>query len=170
MALRDLAPRPREGNKDITGTFNNTTIGTHYGLDSSGLECPIHRPSRTDAESAKQPHSADRSPQTPAPNVRLNRHPYADAVAQPRGPPRALVPPPDSRIDQVMLLELTGRGFGRRIRVPVALHLIDGVPMAFTHRPWRLNFTGAAPVTITHRGQVRQGHGVLLPATPGADR
>jgi hypothetical protein len=40
-----------------------------------------------------------------------------------------------SRIDQVMLLEFTGRRSGRRIRVPVALHLIDGVPMAFTHRP-----------------------------------
>jgi hypothetical protein len=71
-----------------------------------------------------------------------------------------------SRIDQMMLLEFTGRRSGRRIRVPVALHLIDGVPMAFTHRPWRLNFTGGAPVTITHRGQVRQGRGVLLPATP----
>jgi hypothetical protein len=70
------------------------------------------------------------------------------------------------RIDQMMLLEFAGRRSGRRIRVPVALHLIDGVPMAFTHRPWRLNFTGGAPVTITHRGQVRQGHGVLLRTTP----
>ena len=26
----------------------------HHGLDSSGLECPIHRPSRTGAQSAKQ--------------------------------------------------------------------------------------------------------------------
>jgi hypothetical protein len=70
------------------------------------------------------------------------------------------------RIDQIMLLEFTGRRSGRRIRVPVALHLIDGVPMAFTHRPWRLNFTDGAPVTITHRGQSRQGRGMLLPATP----
>ena len=65
------------------------------------------------------------------------------------------------RIDQIMLLEFTGR----RIRVPVALHLIDGVPMAFTHRPWRLNFAGGAPATITHRGPCCHGRGVLLPAT-----
>jgi hypothetical protein len=95
-------------------------------------------------------HPADRSPtgavtKRPAEPATTR----ADAVAQPPGPPRALVPPP-----------------GRRILVPVALHLIDGVPMAFTHRPWRLNFTGGAPVTITHRGRSRQGHGVLLPATP----
>ncbi len=69
------------------------------------------------------------------------------------------------RIDQIMLLEFTGRRSGRRIRVPVALHLTDGVPMAFTHRPWRLNFAGGAPVTITHRGQSGHGRGVLLPAT-----
>ncbi|WP_248965437.1 hypothetical protein [Sphaerisporangium perillae] len=66
----------------------------------------------------------------------------------------------------MMLLQFVGRRSGRVVRVPVALHMIDGVPMAFTHRRWRLNFTGGAPVTVTHRGQVHRGHGVLLHATP----
>jgi hypothetical protein len=106
-------------------------------------------------------------PQAPAPNVRLNPPPptlmrLLNPVVRRVLSSRHL----GSRIDQVMLLEFTGRRSGRRIRVPVALHLIDGVPIAFTHRPWRLNFTGGTPVTITHRGQRRQGRGVLLPATP----
>jgi hypothetical protein len=70
------------------------------------------------------------------------------------------------RIGAMMLLEFTGRRTGRTIRIPIALHMIDGVPMVFTDRRWRLNLSGGAPVTVTHRGQVRRGHGVLLQATP----
>jgi hypothetical protein len=117
---------------------------------------------------AKQPLTpqADR-PQASSPNVRLNPPPPAlmrllNPLVRRVLSSRHL----GGRIDQMMLLEFTGRRSGRRIRVPVALHLINGVPMAFTHRPWRLNFTGGAPVTITHRGQVRHGRGVLLPAAP----
>jgi hypothetical protein len=116
----------------------------------------------------KQPPApqTDRPP-APSPNVRLSPPPPAlmrllNPLVRRVLSSRHL----GGRIDQIMLLEFTGRRSGRRIRVPVALHLIDGVPMAFTHRPWRLNFTGGAPVTITHRGQNRQGRGVLLPATP----
>jgi len=116
----------------------------------------------------KQPHTpqTDR-PQAPSPNVRLNPPPptlmrLLNPLVHRVLSSRHL----GSHIDRLMLLEFTGRRSGRRIRVPVALHLIDGVAMAFTHRPWRLNFTSGAPVTITHRGQVRQGRGVLLPATP----
>lgn len=64
------------------------------------------------------------------------------------------------------LLEFKGRRTGKRLRVPVCLHTIDGVPMVFTERPWRLNFTDPVPVTVTQRGRVRHGRAVLLHATP----
>jgi hypothetical protein len=70
------------------------------------------------------------------------------------------------RIALQALLEFTGRRSGHTIRVPVCLHMIDGVPTVFTERPWRLNFTDPAPVAVTHRGRVRHGRAVLLPATP----
>ncbi|MEU0540416.1 grhN [Nocardia sp. NPDC005978] len=70
------------------------------------------------------------------------------------------------RIDLQVLLECTGRITGRTLRIPVCLHTIDGVPTVFTERPWRLNFTDPAPVTITRHGQVRAGHAVLLHPTP----
>ena len=47
-----------------------------------------------------------------------------------------------SRIKGVMLLEFSGRRSGRKIKVPVNFHLVDGVPMAFTDSPWRHNFAG----------------------------
>ncbi|MFC8527426.1 grhN [Nocardia sp. NPDC057227] len=71
------------------------------------------------------------------------------------------------RIALQALLEFTGRHSGRRLLVPVCLHEIDGVPTVFTERPWRLNFTARAPVVVTQRGRVRNGHAVLLPVTPG---
>lgn len=70
------------------------------------------------------------------------------------------------RIALQALLEFTGRRSGRTIRVPVCLHVIDGVPTVFTERPWRLNFTEPAPVTVTHRGRVRHGRAALVRATP----
>jgi hypothetical protein len=70
------------------------------------------------------------------------------------------------RIALKALLEFTGRRSGKTIRVPVCLHTIDGVPTVFTERPWRLNFTDPAPVTVTQQGRVRHGRAVLLEATP----
>jgi len=70
------------------------------------------------------------------------------------------------RIALKALLEFRGRRSGKKIRVPVCLHLIDGVPMVFTERPWRLNFTEPAPVTVTQQGRVRHGRALLLAATP----
>lgn len=70
------------------------------------------------------------------------------------------------RITLKALLEFTGRRSGRAIRVPICLHTIDGVPTAFTERPWRFNFTDPAPVTVTQQGRVRHGRAVLLKATP----
>jgi hypothetical protein len=70
------------------------------------------------------------------------------------------------RVKGVMLLEFTGRRTGRVFKVPVNFHLVHGVPMAFTEAPWRLNFTGGAPLTVTYRGQVHHTTGTLVPMTP----
>ena len=70
------------------------------------------------------------------------------------------------RMSGLMLLEFTGRRTGRTITVPVTCHLIDGAPVAFTDRPWRLNFRGGTAVKVTHRGRVRHGRGTLLAVTP----
>ena len=66
----------------------------------------------------------------------------------------------------VMLLEFRGRRTGRTLRVPVNFHLVDGSPMAFTDAAWRVNFTGGAPVTVTHQGRVHRTTGRLVPVTP----
>ncbi|MCQ4117835.1 grhN [Rhodococcus tibetensis] len=70
------------------------------------------------------------------------------------------------RIRRQGLIEFTGRRTGRIMRVPVCLHDVDGGTLIFTERPWRFNFAGGAPVTVTHRGRVRRGRALLLDATP----
>lgn len=70
------------------------------------------------------------------------------------------------RIGLQGLLEFDGRRSGRRYRVPVCVHGIDGVTMVFTERPWRHNLAGGVPVTLTHRGVRRKGRARLLDATP----
>lgn len=76
-----------------------------------------------------------------------------------------LASPLGRRMNGVMLLEVTGRRSGRRIKVPVNFHLVDGVPRAFTDAPWRHNFTGGAPVRVTHRGRRHDTRGTLVPMT-----
>jgi hypothetical protein len=71
-----------------------------------------------------------------------------------------------TRIGGVMLLDFRGRRTGRAIRIPANYHDVDGVPMAFTDRPWRLNFEGGAPVTVTHRGRTHKTRGTLVPMAP----
>jgi len=71
-----------------------------------------------------------------------------------------------SRIKGVMFLEFSGRRSGRKIKVPVNFHLVDGVPMAFTNSPWRHNFAGSCPVTVTYRGRKHETRGTLVPMTP----
>jgi hypothetical protein len=73
-----------------------------------------------------------------------------------------------SRIKGVMLLEFSGRRSGRNIKVPVNFHLVDGVPMAFTNSPWRHNFAGGSPVTVTYRGRRHDTRGTLVPVTSGS--
>ena len=70
------------------------------------------------------------------------------------------------RIDGVMLLEFTGRRSGRTYRVPVNRHLVDGTLMAFTDAPWRNNFVGGAPITVTLSGVTHRARGTLVPMTP----
>jgi hypothetical protein len=79
-----------------------------------------------------------------------------------------LASPLGRRISGVMLLEFSGRRTGRTIKVPVNYHLVDGVPMAFTNAPWRLNFDGGAPVKVRYRGQVYETRGSLVPMSPEA--
>lgn len=71
-----------------------------------------------------------------------------------------------SRIKGVMLLEFRGRRTGRRIRVPVNLHIVDGVPMAFTDAPWRHNFASGAQATVILRGKRYDTRGTLVSMTP----
>jgi hypothetical protein len=106
-------------------------------------------------------------------------------MAEDKGPVWLAPPPPDAmlkvmnmvmkpllasplgrRIDGVMLLEFQGRRSGRTIRTPVNYNDVDGVPMAFTLRPWRHNFEGGATATVTHRGKARRARGTLVPMTP----
>lgn len=70
------------------------------------------------------------------------------------------------RISGVMLLDFRGRRTGRKIKIPANYHNVDGVPMAFTERPWRFNFEGGAQATVTHQGRTYRTTGTLVPMTP----
>jgi hypothetical protein len=70
------------------------------------------------------------------------------------------------RLSLQALLEFNGRRSGRRYRVPVCLHDIDGQATVFTERPWRLNLAGGADVTVTQRGVRRRGRATLMDASP----
>ena len=50
--------------------------------------------------------------------------------------------------------------------MPVNINLVDGVVMAFTAAPWRYNFEGGAPATVTYRGQPHRSRGALVQMTP----
>jgi hypothetical protein len=65
----------------------------------------------------------------------------------------------------VMLLEFRGRRTDRAMSVPVNYNLVDEVPTAFTQATWRHNFTGGAPVTVIHRGEVYETTGTLVPVS-----
>ncbi len=60
------------------------------------------------------------------------------------------------------VLEFSGRRSQQRLRIPVGVHEVHGLPTVFTERPWRLNFAGGAPVTVISRGRRRGGHGDLV--------
>lgn len=60
------------------------------------------------------------------------------------------------------LLEFTGRRSGRRYRVPVGWHHVNGMTIVFTPAPWRANFSGGAPVVVHHGGRVHRMTGMLV--------
>lgn len=60
------------------------------------------------------------------------------------------------------LLEFNGRRSGRRYRVPVGWHEIDGLTVVFTPAGWRQNFADRAEVTVRYRGRTRQMTGTLV--------
>ena len=70
------------------------------------------------------------------------------------------------RMPGMMLLEFQGRRTGRTIKVPVNMNLVDGVVMAFTAAPWRYNFAGGAPATVTYKGQHHRSRGTLVQMNP----
>lgn len=103
-----------------------------------------------------------------ATNVRLNPPPPAlMRMINPLVRRLLTARPVGERISKIALVEVRGRRSGRRLRIPMGVHDIDGVPTAFTSRPWRLNFTGGAPVTITRRGAPRPATAVLVIAARG---
>jgi hypothetical protein len=71
-----------------------------------------------------------------------------------RSPLGWLIPP-------LVLLEFDGRRSGRRYRVPVGWHEVDGGAAVFTPAPWRANFAERRPVTVHHRGRRRHLTGTL---------
>lgn len=59
------------------------------------------------------------------------------------------------------LIEFHGHRSGRRYRVPVGWHEIDGAHVVFTPAPWRANFRTPSPVTVTFRSRRRDFTGTL---------
>jgi hypothetical protein len=76
---------------------------------------------------------------------------------------RALLRTPVGRVIRPLaLVEFQGRRSGRRIRVVVAWHMLDGEPVVVTPAPWRVNFTDGAPATVRRRGRRQQCVGTLV--------
>lgn len=59
------------------------------------------------------------------------------------------------------LLEFVGRRSGRRYRVPVGWHEVDGQQFVLTPAPWRANFIGGGDVLVVHRGETHRMTGTL---------
>jgi len=66
---------------------------------------------------------------------------------------RFLLRTPISRlIKPLALLEFNGRRSGKRRRLVVGWHFIDGEPLVVTPAPWRLNFTDGHNARVRWRG------------------
>lgn len=91
-----------------------------------------------------------------------DRHP-PEAIGKVLNPVmRALLrSPAGRRIKGLAVLEFAGRRSGRRLRVVVGWHEVDGQPVVFTPAPWRVNFTGGWPATVRHRGSTAAMTGTL---------
>jgi len=58
-------------------------------------------------------------------------------------------------------LEFEGRRSGRRHRVVVGWHEIDGRPVVVSPAGWRINFAGGRAVRVWHRGRATSWDGSL---------
>jgi len=59
------------------------------------------------------------------------------------------------------LLTFSGRRTGRSYQAVVTFHELDGQVYVVTPRPWRVNFTGGAPLRMRHAGVEVPGTGAL---------
>jgi hypothetical protein len=76
-----------------------------------------------------------------------------------RSPLHALL---DGFQPRILVLGVTGRRTGRRYRIVVGRHEIDGVATIFTNSPWRVNLRGGADVEVTYDGQTVPIRAVLV--------
>jgi hypothetical protein len=63
---------------------------------------------------------------------------------------------------RLLLLSITGRRTGRRYRIVVARHDLDGRVCVLTSMPWRLNARGGADAEATYDGTTRRVRAVLI--------
>jgi len=63
---------------------------------------------------------------------------------------------------RLLLLTIPGRRTGRRYRIVVARHDLDGGVSILTSMPWRLNARGGADVEVTYHGRTRPARAVLV--------
>jgi len=90
-------------------------------------------------------------------------HPPATVVAALNPIVRTLLRTPAGRfLGDLALIEFTGRNSGRRYKVPVGWHEVDGIAVVFTPAPWRANFMAGAEATVHHRGSSQQMIGTLV--------
>jgi hypothetical protein len=76
---------------------------------------------------------------------------------------RALLRTPVGRlVKPLALIDFQGRRSGRRYRVPVGWHEVDGAAIVFSPASWRVNFAGGAPATVHRRGHKGRMTGTLV--------
>jgi hypothetical protein len=62
----------------------------------------------------------------------------------------------------LVLLEVVGRRSGRRLRIPVVGHWVDGVLHVSTDGRWTANFQGGATLHVVQHGHRWAGRAILL--------
>ncbi|MEY2444334.1 MAG: hypothetical protein QOE00_914, partial [Ilumatobacteraceae bacterium] len=75
---------------------------------------------------------------------------------------RLVLRTPISRaIRTLAVVEFSGRRTGRRRRVVVGWHLVDGTPIVLTPAGWRINFADGRAATVRSRGKKADYVGTL---------
>ena len=79
----------------------------------------------------------------------------------------ALRTPLGSALNQLMVVNFTGRKTGRRFSVPVSAHRLDGDLYVILEAGWKYNFRDGAPAVVRHNGKTTPMLGELItdPAT-----